>query len=84
MRGVFIATAVALGACVVGARANDPEAERKALAAEAEAVPETAPKPLDILAANPALRKLTRLSLHPHYAHERSFIPLRRVGPLEV
>jgi hypothetical protein len=37
---------------------------------------------LDVLAGNPALGKLTHLMLHPHFAFTRSFIPLRRVGPL--
>jgi uncharacterized protein (TIGR02996 family) len=34
---------------------------------------------LDALANNPALGNLTHLQLHPHYAWDRSFIPLRRV-----
>jgi uncharacterized protein (TIGR02996 family) len=38
--------------------------------------------PLDALAANPALGKLTHLLLHPHFAFDRSFIPLDRVAPL--
>ncbi len=36
---------------------------------------------LDVLAANPALGKLTHLVVHPHYAHE-SVLPLRRVAPV--
>jgi uncharacterized protein (TIGR02996 family) len=38
--------------------------------------------PLDALAANPALGNLTHLMLHPHFADNRSFIPLSRVAPL--
>jgi uncharacterized protein (TIGR02996 family) len=38
--------------------------------------------PLDVLAANPALGKLTHLLLHPHFADDQSFIPLGRVAPL--
>ena len=38
--------------------------------------------PLDILAANPALRNLTHLYLHPHYDYSRSFIPLAQVRAL--
>ncbi len=38
--------------------------------------------PLDVLAVNPALNNLTHLSLHPHFAFDRSFIPLTRVAPL--
>jgi uncharacterized protein (TIGR02996 family) len=36
---------------------------------------------LDVLAANPALGKLTHLMVHPHYARE-SVLPLRRVAPV--
>jgi uncharacterized protein (TIGR02996 family) len=38
--------------------------------------------PLDALANNPALGNLTYLSLHPHFAFDRSFIPLGRVAPI--
>jgi uncharacterized protein (TIGR02996 family) len=38
--------------------------------------------PLDVLAANPTLGNLTHLALHPHFAFDRSFIPLRRVEPV--
>jgi uncharacterized protein (TIGR02996 family) len=37
---------------------------------------------LDVLARNPALGNLTHLLLHPHFADDRSFIPLRRVAPV--
>src|SRR4029077_1289045 len=35
-----------------------------------------------LLAGNPALGNLTQLMLHPHFARDRSFIPLRRVAPV--
>lgn len=38
--------------------------------------------PLDVLAANPALGNLSHLLLHPHFADDRSFIPLGRVASL--
>lgn len=38
--------------------------------------------PLDVLASNPALGNLTHLSVHPHFAFDRSFVPLGRVAPL--
>ncbi len=37
---------------------------------------------LGVLAENPALGKLTHLMLHPHYAYDRSTIPLGRVAPV--
>ncbi len=37
---------------------------------------------LDVLAANPALGKLTHLMLHPHFSNYQSFIPLGRVAPV--
>lgn len=37
---------------------------------------------LDVLAGNPALGNLTHLQLHPHFAFDRSFIPLHRVAPV--
>jgi uncharacterized protein (TIGR02996 family) len=38
--------------------------------------------PLEVLARNPALGKLTHLMLHPHFADDESFIPLHRVVPV--
>jgi hypothetical protein len=38
--------------------------------------------PLDVLAQNKALGNLTHLLLHPHFADDRSFIPLGRVAPV--
>ena len=37
---------------------------------------------LDVLARNPAPGNLTHLMLHPHFTHDRSFIPLGRVAPV--
>jgi uncharacterized protein (TIGR02996 family) len=37
---------------------------------------------LDVLARNAALGNLTHLMLHPHFARNRSFIPLGRVAPV--
>jgi len=48
---------------------------------EPHAEPDRYEIPLDILAQNPTLGKLTHLMLHPHYGHQ-SFIPLSRVAPV--
>jgi uncharacterized protein (TIGR02996 family) len=38
--------------------------------------------PIPALARNPALGNLTHLLLHPHFAHDRSFLPLPCVVPV--
>src|SRR5262245_9422509 len=82
MRGVFIATAVALGGCGVGARVNDPEAERKALAAlrELEAIAKVDAarpgKPVVAVHFPPNFGKVT----DEHLAHLKAFPHLRSVA----